>query len=153
MLRYIDFGLSHMEVPGEASICIYITGCPNRCPECHYRVLQLQDSGELLGKNLDTILAFYSPIASCVCFLGEGTAGDADRDELIDYAEKVHDLKLKCCLYSGRDTEIEDWMQVFDYVKVGRYRKDCGPISSPNTNQRMYKKTNEGYTDMTTEFW
>ena len=153
MLRYIDFGLSHMEIPGEASICIYITGCPNRCPDCHYPELQSKDSSELLGENLDTILAFYNPIASCVCFLGEGEAGDAEQSELINYAEKAHERGLKCCLYSGRDTVIEGWMHVFDYVKLGSYRKDCGPISSSTTNQRMYKKVSKGYMDITREFW
>lgn len=153
MLRYIDYGLSYMEVPGEASICIYITCCPNRCPDCHYPELQSRDSGELLRENIEIILAFYRPIASCVCFLGEGETGEAERKELVDLADKAHRLGLKCCPYSGRDTVIEDWMHVFDYVKIGSYRKDRGPIISPNTNQRMYEKTSTGYMDITREFW
>ena len=153
MLRYIDFGLSHMEVPGEASICIYITGCPNCCPDCHYPELQLQDFGEPLEENIDTIIAFYKPVATCVCFLGEGKAEVYERHELMNYAQKAHDIGLKCCLYSGRDTDIESWMQVFDFIKVGRYRKDRGPISSPYTNQRMYMNGESGYVDITREFW
>ena len=153
MLRYIDFGLSHMEVPGEASTCIYIAGCPNRCPDCHYPELQSRDSGEPLRENIEIILAFYGSIASCVCFLGEGEAGEAERNELVDYAEKAHGLGLKCCLYSGRDTVIEDWMHMFDYVKLGSYRKECGPINLSATNQRMYKKTSTGFVDITRKFW
>lgn len=153
MLRYFDFGLSHMEVPGEASICIYITGCPNQCPDCHYPELQSKDTGELLNENIEIILSFYSHIASCVCFLGEGEAGDTERNELLNYAEKAHGRGLKCCLYSGRDIVIEGWMRVFDYVKIGSYKKGRGPISSPTTNQRMYKNTSAGFVDMTSEFW
>lgn len=31
MRKYIEFGVSHMEVPGESCLCIYISGCDNNC--------------------------------------------------------------------------------------------------------------------------
>lgn len=68
MLRFSDYCLSHAEVPEEASICIYITCCPNHCKDCHYPELQQPDFGELLGERIDTIYDFYGPLASCVCF-------------------------------------------------------------------------------------
>lgn len=123
MLRYIDFGLSYMEVPGEASICIYITGCPNQCPDCHYPELQSKDTGELLNENIEIILSFYSHIASCVCFLGEGEAGDTERNELLNYTEKAHGRGLKCWL-ALRD-EIKVWLrdapaeQKDEFIKSG----------------------------------
>ena len=29
----------------------------------------------------------------------------------------------RVCLYSGRDVEPENWMNVFDYIKVGSYQQ------------------------------
>ena len=51
-------------------------------------------------------------------------------------------LKLKVCIYSGnafKKTIPELNLKYFDYVKVGPYIEECGPLNNENTNQRLYK--------------
>ena len=156
MLRYTEFGLSHLEVPGERALCIYLSGCANRCENCHCPELQLPDNGILLRPNIRNIVDLYRSQASCVCFLGEGSNSDQDRAELVYCAKYARSTGLKTCLYSGRDTEIEAWMDVFDYIKLGSYREEFGPLSLPMTNQRMYQRADVGdvgYIDITAQFW
>ena len=151
MLKYSEIGLSHREVPGEISVCIYITGCPNRCIDCHYPELQ-SDQGIPLNKYYEGILNLYGRYATCVCFLGEGNGSQKDREELLQYLHTAKQYGFKCCLYSGRDTEIEEWMRLFDYVKTGSYQKTNGPLSNSDTNQRMYRITGHEITDITSAF-
>ena len=149
MLKYLEFGLSHLEVPGERSISIYISGCDNHCPNCHYPELQSPDEGLPLKKHISDIIELYRSQASCVCFLGEGANTEEDREELVNHAVAAGRAGLKTCLYSGRDTLIEPWMQVFDYIKLGSYKEQFGPLSSPKTNQRMFMKCESEYIDIT----
>ena len=151
MLYYCETALSNLEVPGETSICIYISGCTMRCPECHYPELQRKDYGEPLSLYLNDILDAYQDMASCLCVLGEGQ--QSDRMELEAVACRGKERGLRTCLYSGRDTDIEPWMSRYDYVKTGSYRKELGALDRKTTNQRMYKKTQAGYIDITELFW
>lgn len=154
MLHYTEFCISPYEVPGEQSICIYISGCTRKCKNCHYPELQLSDNGELLYKHFVDIVALYLKQASCICFLGEGKGLPQEKKELVLYAEYAHTKGLKACLYCGRDTVIETWMYVFDYIKLGSYREELGAIDSIMTNQHMYRKnSNNDYDDITYLFW
>ena len=112
MLRYTEFGLTHQEVPGESAICIYISGCPNGCEDCHYPELQSTTSGLPLKKYIYDIIDLYRSQATCVCFLGEGDCSSESKKELFEYALLAADDNLRTCLYSGRDTTIEEWMGV-----------------------------------------
>lgn len=85
--------------------------------------------------------------------MGEGAGGISERNELQKYASYAQLKGLKACLYSGRDTNIEQWMTVFDYIKLGSYKFEKGPLTSPGTNQRMYKKEGQEFTDITCSFW
>ncbi|NBI59464.1 hypothetical protein D3Z53_15675 [Lachnospiraceae bacterium] len=153
MLRYIEFGLSHIEVPGEAALCIYISGCQNHCPDCHYPELQSPYEGEILKIYFDSILDLYCTQTTCICFMGEGEDSEDTRQELVSYTKRSHSRGFKCCLYSGKDTNIETWMQAFDYIKTGSYKKEQGALNSRTTNQRMYEKVDDIYIDITNIFW
>ena len=60
----------------------------------------------------------------------------------------------KVCLYSGRDVEPENWMNVFDYIKVGSYQQFLGSLDSSSTNQAFYRKKADGiYENITYTFW
>ena len=154
MLYYTEICLSPYEVPGEQSICIYISGCCNRCKNCHYPELQLPDYGDVLSQQISDIIDLYLGQASCVCFLGEGRGEQEEIEELVLLAECSQQKGLKTCLYSGRDTFIEEWMKEFDYIKIGSYREELGALDSKTTNQRMYRKNDHGeFEDITFLFW
>lgn len=153
MLYYTEAGLSHLEVPNETALCIYISGCPNRCVDCHYPQLQLSDYGDILKHHFLKLIDLYAHAATCVVFLGEGKSTADDRVELLYYCGLTHARNMKTCLYSGRDTYIEGWMQKFDYIKLGRFNSQYGPLNARTTNQRMFKKTQGRYTDITHQFW
>lgn len=154
MLYFCDVGLSHAEVPGETTLCFYISGCINRCKNCHFPELQFAEYGDRLSLEVFTkLVELYSPYETCICFMGEGNCTAETRNEMVQYTSIVHKRGYKCCLYSGRDTVIEEWMQVFDYIKIGAYKEKLGPLYSNTTNQRLYKKNQRTYEDITAVFW
>ena len=153
MLNYIEVALSPNEVPDEVSLCIYISGCQNRCKNCHYPELQRCDYGDPLRENYEEILEAYRSMATCVCFLGEGLNGEEEHREFLSMIGFARRLGLRTCLYSGRDVEPEGWMSDFDYLKLGSYKERLGDLSAKTTNQRMLRKTEDGYEDITYMFW
>lgn len=153
MLKYTEVALSHLEVPGETALCIYLSGCMQKCMGCHYPELQCPDYGDWLYLNFSNIIELYLRQATCVCFLGEGKGGTAEKAELLAYADYAQGKGLKTCIYSGRDTDIEPWMTAFDFVKVGSYQPALGSLDCPATNQRMYRKDSGLFTDITSIFW
>ena len=85
--------------------------------------------------------------------------GDSDTNRLNRLAKWVQDeLDLKVAWYSGRD-ELSEHIDIshFDYIKLGHYDEEYGPLNNPNTNQRMYKVSrffvNPVLVDMTNKFW
>lgn len=66
---------------------------------------------------------------------------------------------IKVAWYSGRDEiskDIDPWW--FDYIKVGSYQEDKGPLNKRGTNQRMYKVAHltsgkSKLMDITYKFW
>jgi anaerobic ribonucleoside-triphosphate reductase activating protein len=68
--------------------------------------------------------------------------GDAEPAKVGELAMEVKRLNpsLKTCWYSGRDLEhAKVNLEVLDFVKVGPYIDEFGPLDSPTTNQRFYK--------------
>jgi anaerobic ribonucleoside-triphosphate reductase activating protein len=44
--------------------------------------------------------------------------------------------------------------QNFEYIKIGPYIKHLGPLKNPTTNQRLYRRNDEGeFEDITFRFW
>ena len=96
--------------------------------------------------NIENI---YSLIANVICFLGEGQ----DPETLLRLAEHVKSLGLKAALYSGRSEVEPTFWETFDYIKTGPYLPDRGPLNRETTNQRLYRRTGEGWEDITSRFW
>lgn len=153
MLYYTEFGLSNREVPGESSICIYISGCCHNCKNCHYPLLKTKDYGERLNEYYKDIIELYRKQATCVCFLGEGPNTEVEHDEFRAIVEYARQNQLKTCLYSGRDVSIESWMKMFDYIKLGSYQEDKGGLDNLSTNQSFWIKVNDQYENKTELFW
>ena len=154
MLYYAEVAMGHGEVPHMRCLCIHISGCRQRCRHCQSPALQQPDFGDPLLPALADILQLYAGRCDCVCFLGEGSAGETERREFAAAAAAVTAAGLGCCLYSGRDLAApEAWMRAFDYVKLGSYKAHLGPLTCPATNQRLYRRTPQGWQDITCDFW
>lgn len=137
MIKYCGTAIVFQEVPDEISLAINITGCRHHCPDCHSRELW-QDTGDELVPALPRLLDEARPYISCVCFMG----GDHDQENLLTACSIVKSAGLKTCLYTGCD-RVEDLdtklLSNLDYLKIGRYIRDCGPLNKETTNQRMYR--------------
>ena len=87
-----------------------------------------------IGKLIDLITANKG--ISCVCFMG----GDSDLEELYNLFKFMPLLftHLKVAWYTGREDIPKD-LPPIDYIKIGPYKEEFGPINVPTTNQKMYK--------------
>ena len=93
-----------------------------------------------MRKQLPNIIELYYSQVTCVCFLGEGGCSQESKNELLDYVKYITVRGLKVYLYSGRDVSIEEWMDCFDYVKLGSNKEEQGDLHSKTTNQRFFKR-------------
>lgn len=105
-----------------------------------------------MSKNFKKIVTLFRSRATCICFLGEGKNTEEEHDEFRTMVVYSKQQGLKTCLYCGRDTTIEPWMEIFDYVKIGGFQVALGGLDSPLTNQKMFEKTIDGYLDITYKF-
>ena len=153
MLKYVDTLVSFQEIPDEISLCINISNCPNNCPGCHSAYLKDDIGTPLTYIELMRILKDIRGI-TCVCFMG----GDKEPWEIQRLAQFVKEKGLKVAWYSGKQELHEDIRLVnFDYVKLGPYIEELGPLTSRTTNQVMYKIDHLAdrpfVVDITSRFW
>lgn len=150
-MKYIDTKIVFREVPDETSLAINISGCEIHCEGCHSSWLW-KDEGKTLDCDSLENLIKNNPGITCVCFMG-GKQNDVE--ELADYI-KSHHPELKTAWYTGLEIIEGSAFQSFDYFKVGPYKKECGGLDRPLTNQRFYKvvdKENFKAEDITNRFY
>ena len=155
MLKYVDSKVVFAEIHDEITLAINISNCPCHCEGCHSPYLA-DDIGEPLDLQHLTDLIDSNRGISCVCIMG----GDANPSEVDDIAQDIKEYypELKVAWYSGRQElskEIE--LENFNYIKLGPYIKDKGPLNCRTTNQvmleidviqgKVFKK------DITAKFW
>lgn len=153
MLTYVDTKVVFAEVPNEITLAINIASCPCKCKGCHSSYLSEDIGDPLLPEVLKTLINSNKGI-TCVAFMG----GDAEPWEISKLAlfVKVVFPDLKVAWYSGREvlhSRIELNIQDFDYIKLGPYKEECGPLTSKTTNQRFYKVVDNSLVDITETFW
>lgn len=138
MVRYHNFDVVFAEVPDEVTLAINLTRCPNRCPGCHSPHLRADTGRELDEGELFGLLKCYGRAITCVAFMG----GDGEPFEVAALADAVRRAwpRLHTAWYSGRD-ELPEGLdpEAFDYIKLGAWIEAQGPLSSPSTNQRLYR--------------
>ena len=153
-MKYVDTKVVFREVPDQITLAINISGCPVKCPGCHSSYLT-QDIGDILDIDSLSALIKGNPGISCVSFMG----GDADPSFIHKLASWVHETypEIRTCWYSGRDlAHAQEVLDALDFIKVGPYIDEFGPLDYETTNQRFYSigHTSEGpeLTDLTYRF-
>jgi anaerobic ribonucleoside-triphosphate reductase activating protein len=142
MLLLASYDIVFQEVPGEVTLALNLSACPNRCPGCHSPHLREEVGDRLDDELLEGLLGRYGGAVSCVAWMG----GDGDPGEVSRQAEKVHrEAGLKTAWYSGRGELSPDMnLTNIDYVKLGPYDPARGGLSTPGTNQRFYRVEGSG---------
>lgn len=177
MLKCVDSTVTFAEIPDEITLVLNISNCPCHCKGCHSPYLA-EDIGLEIGwhavkknKSLDLHkLIKHNEGISCVCFMG----GDNDPRSINRLAATIKSYQqtdrhfeylknIRVAWYSGRQ-ELSPAIDLknFDYIKLGPYIQELGPLNLETTNQRMYKilyKVNQDGTtlykmeDITSRFW
>ena len=112
------------------------------CKGCHSPYLA-EDLGEVLDEASLERLITANPGISCVSLMG----GDADPAFVASLCRSVKAAHpgLKTCWYSGRGLdkagEVLPWL---DFIKVGPWIAELGPLDSETTNQRFYAIFHDG---------
>lgn len=165
MLKYTDTQVVFEEIPDEITLAINISNCPHHCPGCHSPYLRENIGEELYGETLIDLIEKNNGI-TCVLFMGEG------RDEeslfrLIDLIRHFYGKSIKIGLYTGGNDASPFLWENLDYIKLGSYIEERGPLNKETTNQRLYKRTggehpdsvlvngkwHTPWTDITYRFW
>lgn len=142
MLKYVDTKVVFSEIPDEITLAINISNCPCHCKGCHSPYL-----AEDIGEPLDVWVGFGTTVLdvlinkhkgiTCVAFMG----GDADPKAVNNCARYVkRERDLLTAWYSGRQELSKDInLENFDYIKLGPYIEELGPLDKETTNQRLYE--------------
>lgn len=151
MLKYVDTKIVFQEIPDEITLAINISNCPCHCEGCHSSYLA-EDIGEPLDLQHLTNLIDNNRGITCVCIMG-GDSNPLEVSNIAFYIKSIWD-NLKVAWYSGRQELSNDInLKNFDFVKLGSYIKELGPLNSKTTNQRLYKVIDTQLIDITKEFW
>ena len=134
-MKYVDTAVTFAEIPDQICLCINISGCQFRCPDCHSKYLWEDTGTELTPEVLDQLIV-NAPGISCICLMG-GT--EEEILHLLKSSKKIWNLKR--AWYTGQSEIPNNYalLMLLDYIKVGPYIAEKGPLNSKTTNQRLYK--------------
>ena len=163
MLKYVETAITFSEVPDEVTLCINISNCPCHCKGCHSAYLAEDIGKPLVGMVLREDLINKNKGITCVAFMG-GDSNPESINNLAEYIKTWPGLEhLKVAWYSGRqELSKEIDLKNFDYIKLGPYIEELGPLNSTTTNQKFYEvrqvsdvegKLYYGLDDITYKFW
>ena len=151
MLKYVDAKVVFAEVPNEITLAINISGCPCNCKGCHSSYLAEDIGTELTFNEVRKLIKKNNGI-SCIALMG----GDAEPNKINALASFIinHYSSIKVAWYSGRQELSEDIeLSNFDFIKLGPYKGEFGPLNSRTTNQRFYKVSDGELINITSKFW
>ena len=175
MLKYTDTKVTFSEIPDEITLCINISGCPNHCDGCHSSYLSEDIGLELNSSAIDSLIE-GNPGITCICFMG----GDQNPTLIWNFANYIQAkylVKYKVGWYSGKDTLPDQFLRTntedpyidfyhiidgkfydimpFNFIKLGSYKKEFGPLNKSTTNQKLYLVVGNPaiLEDITYKFW
>ncbi|MFA6726778.1 MAG: anaerobic ribonucleoside-triphosphate reductase activating protein [Prevotella sp.] len=153
MLKYVNTGIVFQEIPDEVTLAVNLSNCPIKCPDCHSSYLWEDIGEELTSEVIDHWVKKLGTDITCISFMG-GDSDPASVDRLACYIHQTYP-EYKVGWYSGRQKlSIEVKKEHFDFIKLGPYRSQLGGLKEKTTNQKLYKKTENGeFVDITFRFW
>ena len=152
-MKFTDYEVVLSEIPDEITLAINISNCPYHCDGCHSPHLW-EDIGTIVSPWELMKLVEKNKGITCVAFMGGPFNEVRIASEFIHYVYP----KLKTAWYTGSSVlpiECHD----LDYIKIGKYIKEQGPLNNPKTNQRLYKIDRleypgfKGMEDITPKLW
>ena len=149
MLKYVNYDIVFQEIPNETTLAINVSNCPCHCKGCHSSYLA-EDIGNFLDLGALMRLIDKNEGITCVAFMG----GDSDPQSVSMLAGIVQTKGLLTAWYSGRQELSKDIeLSNFDFIKLGPYKEEFGPLNSRATNQRFYKVSDRELINITSKFW
>lgn len=154
MLKYVNHDIVFQEFPDEVTLAVNLSRCPCACPGCHSTYLWGDVGEELTESRLLALVESYGQTITCVALMG----GDGAPHQVLALLHRLKQLHphLHTGWYSGRQ-ELPtgfDPLTAPTYVKLGPWRSELGGLSSPTTNQRLFRYASDGTaTDITARFW
>lgn len=144
MLKFVDKQVVFEEIPDRVTMALTISNCTGRCQGCHSSWLRLNNGTEITNEIIDS---FYDlPLCNCFLFLGDGN----DEESLFKYAIYIKErYNIEIALYTGKDNLSDKYYDIFDFVKIGSYKEEFGPLNKKTTNQRLFYHN----VDITYKFW
>lgn len=151
MVQYLDVYVGLQEIPSEVSLVIIISDYIRQCRGKKAKLYKSIEAKPLIPEELSVLIDSLIEEITCVTFMG----GDIAPDEMNDFAAFVRTQypELRIGWYSADEsiTVFTDY-QNFDYIKLGSYNQRKGGLSSPKTNQRLYKVEGAALRDITHRF-
>ena len=134
------------EIPDRVTLAVEISNCQGSCVGCHSPWLKTDVGEPLTEAAIDALIADNFGV-NCFLLLGEGNDPEAVL-RIADHLRTKHPA-LERAIYSGRTAVEDELFEAFDYVKVGPYIAEYGPLNKETTNQRLYHHRE----DITSRFW
>ena len=126
------------EVPDEISLALSISGCNLACNGCHSSETWVKTYGEELTNTiLNNLLTKHKHISCLLIYDGMHNV-----NRLIELLVIAKSFNLKTAMYTGLEHLEPELLAMLDYYKLGKYDKNLGGLSSPITNQKLYKSLN-----------
>ena len=126
------------EVPDEISLALSISGCNLTCNGCHSSETWGKTYGEELTNIILNDLLTKHKYISCLLIYD----GMHNVNRLIEILAIARSFNLKTAMYTGLEQLEPELLAMLDYYKLGKYDKNLGGLSSPITNQKLYKSLN-----------
>lgn len=144
MLKYYNYDIVFQEIPNEVTLAINITNCPNHCKGCHSPHLKKDIGEELNESRIISLMDKYASAITCFCFMG----GDNSPNRVAELAEFVQRQypEIKTAWYSGCANLPTDFnKKSFQFIKLGGYIEESGPLKRKTSNQRLYEVQQDGF--------
>ena len=120
------------EIPDRVTLAVEISNCQGSCVGCHSPWLKTDVGEPLTEAAIDALIADNFGV-NCFLLLGEGNDHEAVL-RIADHLRTKHPT-LERAIYSGRTAVENEIFEAFDYVKVGPYIAEYGPLNKETTNQ------------------